>query len=698
MNNLPESFGLHCPDGREAQLLGVKVHIEILGLMMRLTVRQTWRNASGAPMATRLSFPLGADQTLLQLQMQRQPGSQLLRSITRASRVRCTATPGVLSTGEQVTFEWRTGQWLQLQGTSLRLQIPAALVPKATHPAQIQVEIHDPVASGTVSCPSHNMRKVRHANGVTLSMSAEDGLSKDLLLTAHGLGDTVFAVASPDPGETGHCTVLNSIRPHLPAHLPAPGSAQNTATPGALRMKLLIDSSSAMPADRLSQIRSALDKLLTQLQPEDQLSYSRFGEATLHDLPRLQVCTEAYQKRVRSLARHTDTDLGPAKPLDALQAVLAIPDEEEEAVKDVDMVLITASPIWAIEAPLRTLHAGQHRLHVLTLGNACNSLWSDLAEASGGSCETLGTGHNSLQSLTRLIERIRSRPTWRAHMTLEGAPLQATPNPQHLLSHGDTLHLWTRVTTPPPHEDLTGRPELQTVLHWQPSDAPDACHSQPATTVLWDEQGDLARLCAAREARLLDNDAERARLLQAYQLPQIDHTRWAAAAMPTAPVPSTAPAPATQRPKVLPVALAPSAASPAPVHSLRHTPARHADLAGWLSEPDAPANPLTALVQTFNAHAGAYGQFRAALSSTLHQVSIRFLDTLVLQLTRRAGNPGRVWALLLHWLHAEHDMALHAQAIALVQQELSSMPVGLRTEIHDALASAAMPQTKRHAA
>lgn len=225
MKNLPESFGLHCPDGREAQLVEVKVHIEILGLMMRLTVRQTWRNASGAPMATRLSFPLGADQTLLQLQMLRQSGNQLLRSITRESRVRCTATPGVLSTGEQVTFEWRTGQWLQLQGTSLRLQIPAALVPKATHPAQIQMEIHDPVASGMVSCPSHNVRKVRHANGVTLSMSAEDGLSKDLLLTAHGLGDTVFAVASPDPGQTGHCTVLNSIRPHLPAQ----GSAQSAA-------------------------------------------------------------------------------------------------------------------------------------------------------------------------------------------------------------------------------------------------------------------------------------------------------------------------------------------------------------------------------------------------------------------------------------------------------------------------------------
>ena len=67
MNKLHETFGLRCPDGREAQLLSVQVHGEILGLMLRLTVRQVWRNASGAPMATRLHFPLAWDQTLLDL-------------------------------------------------------------------------------------------------------------------------------------------------------------------------------------------------------------------------------------------------------------------------------------------------------------------------------------------------------------------------------------------------------------------------------------------------------------------------------------------------------------------------------------------------------------------------------------------------------------------------------------------------------
>jgi len=103
-------------------------------------------------------------------------------------------------------------------------------------------------------------------------------------------------------------------------------------------------------------------------------------------------------------------------------------------------------------------------------------------------------------------------------------------------------------------------------------------------------------------------------------------------------------------------------------------------------------------VQGFNAHAGAYGQFRGALSSTLHQVSTRFLETLVLQLTRQAGNPGRVWALLLYWLHAEHDLPLHAQALQLVEQELANLPVAVRAEVNAALGTAAIPVAARQAA
>jgi Ca-activated chloride channel homolog len=698
MNNMPELFGLRCPDGREAQLLSVQVHGEILGLMLRLTVRQVWRNSTGAPMATRLRFPLGWDQTLLALQVHRPQGTQSLDKITRENRLTCSATPGVLATGEQVTLEWRIGQLLDLQGSSLRVALPAGLVPHAPRPAQIQLEIHDPVALGTVSCPSHDMQKVRHANGVTLSLRPSGGLDKDLVLTVHGLRDTGFALASPNP--SGDCTVLVSACPRL-------NDGLTSALP--LRMKLLVDSSSAMPSERLSQIRAALDKLLAQLQPEDQLSYSRFGEHTVHDLPRLQVCTEAYQRRVRALARHTDTDLGQGHPAAALQATLAITDEEEETVSQADILLITASPIWAIDDLLRSLRASGHRLHVMAVGAAVPSLWRELAQASAGSCETLDPGQHSQQTLARLIDRMRHRQAIQAHVALEGARLQTAGATPARLTDGDTLHLWAQATPDTSQQDLIGHPELRAILHWQSDHASAQAHALPASPVLWDAQGDLARLCAAREALQLNLDSERQQLLAQHRLVQADASRLASPVTPGPTAATVSNAPVLQRPKVLPVkvgvdaatphrARTPAPVAPAPVRSLRNTAPRHADLAGWLSEPNAPGNPLSALVQGFNAHAGAYGQFRGALSSTLHQVSTRFLETLVLQLTRQAGNPGRVWALLLYWLHTEHELPLQAQALQLVEQELASLPVTVRAEVNAALSTSAMPVAARQAA
>ncbi len=692
MNKLHETFGLRCPDGREAQLLSVQVHGEILGLMLRLTVRQVWRNASGAPMATRLHFPLAWDQTLLDLQLQRAQGPQTLDKVWRDSRHGCSATPGVLATGEQVTLQWRIGQLLSLQGSSLRLQLPAGLIPRAPHPAQISLEVLDPVAQGTVSCTSHDMQRVRHANGVSLSLHAPSGLDHDLVLTVHGLRDSGFALVSPDLSAPGDCTVLMSACPRL--------HREGTGQDSPLRMKLLVDSSSTMPAERLSQIRSALDKLLAQCQPEDQLSYSRFGERTVHELPRLQVCTEAYQRRVRALARHTDTDMGHPDPLAALLATLAIPDENEDTVTQADILLITASPLWAIDAPLRALRAAGHRLHVMAVGDAGESLWRELAEASGGAFELLGPGQHSQQTLARLIERLRQLHPVQARLNIEDAQLLTTSERDADMADGDTLHLWAQIRPDTAAQDLTGRPDLHIALHWHTD--PATPQTLPAAAVLWDDQGDLTRLCAARELAQ-DSDEQALQRIRQYGLIVPDTSRLAASATPPTPATASTPAPmsaakpgvpASERPSVQPAA----APVPLAMRTLRGVAPRHTDLAGWLGEPGAPGNPLTALVAAFNAQAGAYSQFRAALSGTLQGATAPWLNGLVLQLARRAGNPGRVWAMLLHWLHAEHDMPLSAKALQLLELELASVPVALRTEVHTALAEAAIPVAARQAA
>ena len=105
--------------------------------------------------------------------------------------------------------------------------------------------------------------------------------------------------------------------------------------------------------------------------------------------------------------------------------------------------------------------------------------------------------------------------------------------------------------------------------------------------------------------------------------------------------------------------------------------------------PAATAHPLAALVQQFNQQAPAYQQFRAALSATLQRCATRSVDGLVMHLARQAGNPGRVWALLLHHLHAEQQLALADVALGLVERELASLPALLRQSLHAQLLAAA---------
>lgn len=709
MSNTLEAFGLRSPDGREAQLLSVQIHGELLGLMLRVTVKQTWRNVSGAPMAARFAFPMGWNQTLLSLKALRHGEALSPTRIERESRERCSAALGILNTGEQITLVWQVGQLMKLQGGSLRVQLPAALAPRAPYPLRLSLEVHDPVAQGTVSSPSHDLHRVRHAKGTTLTLRPQHALDKDVVLTVHGLRDMGFAVASPACTEAGDCTVLVSSHVRL---------RQETSDQSPLRMKLLMDSSSTMPVERLGQIHTALDHLLTHLSPDDQLSLSRFGHKTVHDLPRLQACTEAYQKRVRALARHTGTDLGTPQVEAALQATVAITDEDEEAVSGAAILLITASPLWAIDTTLRQLRSAGHSLYVLTVGHeASNSFWPELAQASGGTCEALTPGQHVEPHLARLIDQIRAQFRVHTDLRIEGADvLDLCERPTHL-GDGDTLHLWAQVRPHSEHRDLVGCPELKATLQWQRDDLRHEPVTLTPLPVLWDDSGDLARICAASDALRLPDDVERQALLARHGLIWPDASRLMATAPAAATETEATAAPMPMRPKVLPRVPSVTAAASAPIqtapqapsHSAvvtampqrpaRPLPPRQANLAFWLQDKAAAGNPLPALVQRFNGQAQAYGQFRAALSATLHQVPTRFLDSVVLQLSRQAGSPSRVWALLLYWLNAEHDMPLQSHALQLVENELASLPVNVRNDLQQALAlEASLSAASRQAA
>lgn len=693
MNKPSEPLGLRSPDGREAQLVSVQIQGEVLGLLLRLTVRQTWRNTSGAPMATRLTLALTPEQHLLDLQAEHNGESQKVSGLLRSHHRLCSAALGTLHTGQQLTVQWRLAQLLHLDGGSLRLQLPASLAPQALRPARISIELHDALARGTLGSCSHEWQKIRHANGLTLRLLAPGGLDRDLGLSVHGLREMAFAIASPDPSVPAAGTLLASRSLTL-------GECRSKPR---LRVKLLVDHSGAIASERQSQIQMALERLLADLQPQDQLSISRLEHTLVHDLPRLQPCTEAYVRRARALMRHHESARTSPDWASVLQAMVDIRDEDEEPVEDASILLITGQPLPDSVGLLPILRQHVHRLHVMTVGDdASQSDWPRLALLSDGRSEPLGSGQHCLQALQRLFDRMRSLRLVQAQLSLQGASLEQPRQEHGFMAEGDTLHLWARYAAAQPPADLTGCPQWQAAMAWHTADGPSPTHSVNPMFVLWDPQGDVHRLCNAQlewPSEQLPESAAAQHAVPALKLSLADAQAQEAETAKTALAPAL---PTAQTLSQTPIEVAgighslsaqPSVDANATIRPLAKNPASQSSTATRNA-----GHPMAALVHQFNQQAAAYTVFRAALAASLPSVPTRQLDGLVMQLARKAGNPARVWAMLLYWLHTEQSLPLKSHALALVEQELANLPVALRSQAHALFASAVTAPAVRQAA
>ena len=322
-------------------------------------------------------------------------------------------------------------------------------------------------------------------------------LDRDFVLTVHGLKDMAFAMASADTTQPGQYTLLTSATAHW--------DAANTA-PAKLRMKVLVDGSGSMQGDSNEQARDALDWLFHQLETDDEVSMTRFGSHPLHVLPRLQRCTEAYQRRLRSEARNLKADLGGTEMDKALEAVIRVTSEDDRQLEGASILLITDGEVWNIEKIVATVRQSGHRLFALGVGSApAESLLRELAEVSGGACEMVSPNQSMQQAVARLLERMRHACAIQCSVESDAELIYQSPSPREI-TQGDTIHQWAQVSS---------KPVAAPSQRWELS---DKTLTRRAEHLVWDEESILPRLCAAQ--RLLDTtDTQRQRALAVqYQL------------------------------------------------------------------------------------------------------------------------------------------------------------------------------------
>lgn len=536
-----EVMGLKSRDDDQAVALqSVQAQGKLQGLMLRMKLRQVYRNTTDDNLECVYTFPLAWGSVLLgmavELNGKRMTGTvaekkeaetryekaiqsgDLPVMLERSGKDLYTANLGNLQPGDEVVIEIEYAQLLSLEGGMLRLSLPTTIAPRygdehaqgglaphqtvassalADYRLYLTLDISNPLAQGTISSPSHTVQQVKQQNGVTVKLQSNAWLDRDFVLTILGIKDMTFAMASPDAAQPGEYTVLSSAV----AYWQAPANR-----PASLRMKVLVDGSGSMHGDSNAQAKDALDWLFHQLQTDDEVSFSRFGSTTLHVLPRLQACTSAYQRRLRSEARNIKADLGGTEMDTALRSVIAITHEDEKTVQAASILLITDGEVWNIESIVATVRQSGHRLFALGVGSApAESLLRELAEVSGGACEMVSPNQSMQQAVGRLLDRMRKSCAVETHLEFAEKVLYESPGPREI-TQGDTIHQWAQTSARP-----STAPSMQWTLAGQ-------THTRQADNLIWDEEGVLPRLCAAQ--RLLDTNEEqrqRALALQ-YQL------------------------------------------------------------------------------------------------------------------------------------------------------------------------------------
>ena len=527
-------------DDQTVALQSVQAQGKLQGLMLRMKLRQVYRNTTDDNLECVYTFPMAWGSVLLgmavELNGKRLAGTvaekkeaenryekaiqtgDLPVMLERSGKDMYTANLGNLQPGDEVVIEIEYAQLLRLEGGMLRLSLPTTIAPRygnehvqgglAPHQTTassalseyrlyLSLDISAPLSQGTISSPSHTVQQVNHQSGVTVKLQSNAWLDRDFVLNILGLKDITFATASADATLPGQYTLLTSAV----AYWEAPASR-----PAPLRMKVLVDGSGSMQGDSNNLAKDALDWLFNQLDATDEVSLSRFGSHTVHVLPRLQVCTSAYQRRLRSEARNIKADLGGTEMDDALRSVIAITHEDEKTVHAASILLITDGEVWDIENIVATVRKSGHRLFALGVGSApAESLLRELAEVSGGACEMVSPNQSMQQAVERLLERMRKSCAVQAHLVGVEELLYQSPGPKEI-TQGDTVHQWAQVNA---------RPSMAPTMQWAMN---GQTQSRQADNLLWDEEGVLPRLCAAQ--RLLDTtdeERQRAMALQ-YQL------------------------------------------------------------------------------------------------------------------------------------------------------------------------------------
>jgi Ca-activated chloride channel homolog len=509
-------------------LESVKAQGRVVGRMLDMRLEQRFRNPLPHNVEVVYTFPLPWRAVLLGLEVELN-GQTLTAEVQAKATARAiyeetlsegdtalllevnhdgsyTLELGNLMASEACVVRLHYVQTLQPEQGSLRLMLPTTLAPRygdarvdgrfephavpevdatAEYPFDIHLTLHGELAQARVASPSHSVAtRYTPPTGpdspasLAVRLAAAAWLDRDFILLIDELAHHSQGLAAWDALDPGNGVVMVAFSPKLPPQAPQP-----------VQMKVLVDCSGSMAGDSIQSARSALQRILTSLQPDDRYSLTRFGSCVEHRSKALWKVAPASLAAARQWVEALQADLGGTDMEDAIHSTLALPGAER-----CDVLLITDGHIHAIDNVIEAAQQSGHRFFVVGIGSSVSEgLLRRLALETGGSCELVAPAEAVAPAIERLFARMRALVVNGARVQWpQAGQWQAVDSMPLRLFDSDDITVYARVCTATA-EPLTGTVRLM----GQPQGAAaEICLAECTPTLVSDEANTLARLAA----------------------------------------------------------------------------------------------------------------------------------------------------------------------------------------------------------
>ena len=307
--------------------------------------------------------------------------------------------------------------------------------------------------------PTHKLSSMRENDTLKLSMENNtEVLDRDLIIhfkkAADEQGKEISVIWDRDINNQ-YCALLSVCPPAVTGFHPEPKI-----------IKILIDCSASMTGESIDQARIALNRIFTEVRPEDKVMVWKFGS----EIEKLHTSPVSIDELDEDISSRIQADLGGTELLKALTEFAGYHGNSPEIQENI--FLITDGEVWNEEGPYSDLLdalGDEQRVFSVGVGRAVSTeLLNNLAHATGGSVELVTPDEKMASRIISHFKRLYAPFVKIRDIKWHEDPVYVDKFP--VLYGGDTVYIGARFEKRPEGEiEISVSSDTEETAVWRTS-------------------------------------------------------------------------------------------------------------------------------------------------------------------------------------------------------------------------------------